>query len=298
MTTPSARSTREARAPRERLLKSARFEIIPTPGAAGLTRCLTPGTTVHVMCPPLAGRQSGSVNLKDHLQGADSSVGVAIEVAALGHRAIPHLSAKTVRSRQHLRELLTRMNDAGIQAGFFPGGDGAEPAGPYSSAVELLRDLGDMDHGLSAIGVGAYPEGHREIPEDVLLEALISKQSVATFMVSEICFEPDQTLSWLKALRESGVRLPLHVGAPGAVGMRKLMEQLKHWGVGSAVRFLRKQHGMMGAIVRRKFSPSEIVEGIAPSFGNDQLGIAGLQLYTLNDVAATEAWRRKALAAI
>lgn len=296
MTTPSTPSTAEARASRERLLKSARFEIIPTPDAAGLTRCLRAGTTVHVMCPPLPGRQSGSVDLKGHLQGADSSVDVAIKVAALGHHAIPHLSAKTVRSRQHLRELLTRMNDADIHAGFFPGGDGVEPAGPYSSAVELLRDLADMEHHLSAIGVGSYPEGHREIPEDVLLEALLSKQSVATFMVSEICFEPEQTLSWLKTLRDSGVRLPLYVGAPGAVGMRKLMEQLKHWGVGSAVRFLRKQHGMMGAMLKGKFSPSEIVEGIAPSIGGDQLGIAGIHLYTLNDVAATEAWRREALA--
>ena len=124
----------------------------------------------------------------------------------------------------HVQELLARMSDAGIRAGFFPGGDGAEPAGPYSSAVELLRDLGEMDHGLSAIGVGAYPEGHREIPEDVLLQGLLSKQAVATFMISEICFEPDQTLSWLRAIRESGIQLPLYVGAPGAVGMRKLME--------------------------------------------------------------------------
>ena len=296
MTPPPTPSHDEVRAARERLLNSARFEIVPTPDAASLTRCLNPGTTVHVMCPPLAGRQSGSVNLKGHLQGADSAVEVAIEVAALGHHAIPHLSAKTVRSRKHVQELLARMSDAGIRAGFFPGGDGAEPAGPYSSAVELLRDLGEMDHGLSAIGVGAYPEGHREIPEDVLLQGLLSKQAVATFMISEICFEPDQTLSWLRAIRESGIQLPLYVGAPGAVGMRKLMEQLKHWGVGSAVRFMRKQHGMMTAILKRKFSPTEIVDGISPSLNDDQLAIAGLQFVTLNDVAATEAWRRRALA--
>ena len=284
-----------ARDSREHLLKHARFEIVPTPDAAGLTMCLSPGTTVHVMCPPLVGRQSGSVGLKDHLQGADAAVGMAIEVSALGHHAIPHLSAKTVRSRQHLRELLARMNDAGVRAGFFPGGDGADPVGPYSSAVELLRDLGEMNHGLSDIGVAAYPEGHTEIPDDVLLEALLTKQSVATFMVSQICFEPEQTLHWLKMLRESGVRLPLYVGAPGAVGLRNLIEQVKTWGVGSSVRFLRKQHGTLGAIVKRRFSPSVVVDGIAPSF-DDELGIAGLHLFTLNDVAATEAWRRKALA--
>ena len=175
-------------------------------------------------------------------------------------------------------------------------GDGADPAGPYSSAVELLRDLGGMDHGLSAIGVAAYPEGHPEIPEDVLLQALLVKQSVATFMVSQICFEPEQVLRWLRTLRQSGIGLPLYVGAPGAVGLRQLMGQVKNWGVGSSVRFLRKQHGMLGALVRRKFSPSKIVAGTAPSLDDEELGIAGLHLFTLNDVAATEAWRRQVLA--
>ena len=298
MKPPPTPGTSGIRSSRERLVGSARFEIIPTPDAAGLTRCLSPGTTVHVMCPPLEGHRSGSTSPGGYLQGADSAVTVAIEVAAQGHRAIPHLSAKTVRSRQHLQELLNRMRDAGIEAGFFPGGDGADAAGPYSSAVELLRDLGELDHGLSAIGVAAYPEGHPEIPEDVLLDALLAKQSVATFMVSQICFEPEQVLRWLRTLRQSGIELPLYVGAPGAVGLRKLMGQVKNWGVGSSVRFLRKQHGMLGALVKRKFSPSEIVAGTAPSLDDEELGIAGLHLFTLNDVAATEAWRRQALAQV
>lgn len=281
---------------RHRLLSNARFEIVPTPNATDLVRCLPAGSTVHVMCPPLPGRQSGSVMLQGHLQGADSAVGVAAQVAALGHRVVPHITAKTVRSRGHLQELLSRMKEAGIDEGFFPGGDGTDPVGPYESAVELLDELGHMGHHLRELGVAAYPEGHREIPPDVLLDALLHKQAAATFMITEMCFEPAQTLSWLRQMRSAGVELPLYVGTPGAVGMRKLLEQLKHWGVGSAVRFLRKQHGMAAAILRRRFSPGEILDGIAPSAHDEELGIAGLQLFTLNDVAATQAWHSKAIA--
>ena len=280
---------------RHRLLSNTRFEIVPTPDAADLTRRLPTGSTVHVMCPPLPGRQSGSVNLKGHLQGADSALDVAVEVAALGHRVVPHITAKTVRSRGHLEELLSRMAESGIDEGFFPGGDGTDSVGPYESAVELLDDLAEMGHHLREIGVGGYPEGHREIPPEVLLDALLHKQTVATFMVTEMCFEPAQTVSWLRETRSAGVTLPLYVGAPGAVGMRKLLEQLKHWGVGSAVRFLRKQHGMTAAILRRRFSPALILDGIAPSAHDEELAIDGLQLFTLNDVAATEAWHSKAM---
>ena len=297
MTThPNQITDEQVQLSRHRLLSNARFEIVPTPDAAALTRCLPPGSTVHVMCPPLPGRQSGSLKLKGHLQGADRTLDIAIHVAALGHRVVPHITAKTVRSRGHLQELLSRMRDAGIDDGFFPGGDGTDPAGPYGSAVELLDELAGMGHHLSALGVGAYPEGHREIPADVLLEALLHKQQVATFMITEMCFEPAQTLDWLRRTRDAGVDLPLYVGTPGAVGMRKLLEQLKHWGVGSAVRFLRKQHGVSTAILRRRFSPAEILDGIAPSAHDEDLGIAGLQLFTLNDVEATEAWHSKAIA--
>jgi methylenetetrahydrofolate reductase (NADPH) len=277
------------------LLDGARFEIVPTPDAAELTTVLQPGTTVHVMCPPLAGRQSGSVIIEGHLQGVDSAVAVATKVAGLGCRAVPHLAAKTVRSQSHLREVLARMANAGIDEAFVPGGDGADPAGPYDSAVALLEELGNMDHHLRAIGVGAYPEGHREIPDEVLVPALLRKQHVATFMVSEICFDPAHTLRWLAELRGSGVTLPLVVGVPGAVGLRMLTAQLKHWGVGSALRFLRKQHGMMGAVLTGRYSPAEIVEGIAPRADDPALGIQNIQFITLNDVASTEAWRRQAL---
>lgn len=280
---------------RERLLAGARFEIVPTPHSAELTKVLPQGTTVHVMCPPLKGRQAGSVIIEGALQGVDSSVDIATRVASYGLRAVPHIAAKTVRSRGHLQEVIARLEASGIDQVFVPGGDGVDPAGPYDSALALLKDLASMEHRLTEIGVGAYPEGHREIPDDVLLEALLHKQEYATFMVSEICFDPDLTVSWLRGLRAAGVTLPLIVAVPGAVRLRKLVEQLKHWGVGSALRFLRKQHGMMGAVVKGKYSPAEIVDGVAPSAEDAELGLTSIQFITLNDVEPTERWRVESL---
>ena len=41
---------------------------------------------------------------------------------------------------------------------------------------------------------------------------------------------------------------------------------------------------------------SNTVAGTAPSLDDEGLGIAGLHLFTLNNVAAAEPWRRRVLA--
>jgi methylenetetrahydrofolate reductase (NADPH) len=244
---------------------------------------LVRGTTVHVMCPPDP--------------GADLSVRVAIALTRSGYNGVPHIAARTVRSRHHLEELLGRMAEANVREAFFPGGDGDTTAGPYGSAVELLDDLATLEPRPQQIGVTSYPQGHRTIPDEVLLEALLHKQRVATFMVSETCLDPAVTVSWLRGLRASGVTLPLMVGVPGIVPLRRLLQALRAYGVNAAVGYLRKQHGMASSLLRRQFSPAPLLAGLLPWCADPELGIAALHFYTFNEIARTEAWRRRALEA-
>jgi methylenetetrahydrofolate reductase (NADH) len=258
------------------LLATPRFEVLPTPGVEELvSQSLRPGTTVHVMCPPA--------------QGANHSVAVASVLAGRGYDAVPHVAARTVSDKVHLQGLLRRMRESGISSAFFPGGDG-NPIGRYGSAVELLYDLSFLDHGLSEIGIAAYPEGHRVIPEQVLLGALLEKQPIATFMVSENCFDPQRILSWLEHVRATGVTLPLMVGVPGAVPIRRLLAACKEFGLQAALRYLRHQHGMVRSILGAKFSPADVVTVIATTSARTALGIAGIQFFTFNEVAATQRW--------
>jgi methylenetetrahydrofolate reductase (NADPH) len=238
-----------------------------------------------VMCPPEAGAE----------RGADRSVGVACRIARRGFEAIPHVSARTVRNRNHLEALLDRMSEAGITGGFFPGGDLDSPVGEYESAVELLAELASLPHSLTEIGVAGYPEGHRTIPDQTLVAALLEKQRVATFMSSENCFDPARLLTWLGELRSARVGLPLLVGVPGVVPVRRLAQALREYGLHSALRYLRKQHGMVSAVLRRRFSPTAMVEGIARRADEPELRIRGLHIFTFQEVAATERWRREYL---
>lgn len=265
------------------LVQNASFEMLPTEGIESeIKRVLPKDTTIHIMCPPE--------------RGADHSVRVCIDLANAGFtELVPHIASRTVRDRLHLKELLSRMSDAGIRYGFFPGGDGKVPYGEYTSAVQLLEDLAEIDHGLQRIGIGCYPEGHRVIPDDVLMEALFRKQRVATHMISEICLDPDKILSWLHQMRTAGIKLPLWVGVPGIIPLSRLLDACKEYGLRAALRFLKKSHGLLGAVFRGQFQPETVISGLAPHFNDPELKIANVHLYTFNEVAKTAQWRSNKL---
>jgi methylenetetrahydrofolate reductase (NADPH) len=63
------------------------------------------------------------------------------------------------------------------------------------------------------------------------------------------------------------------------------------------VRFLRKTSGIVGFVrqlvgSRGKYTPDDLVDGLAPYAADPDYGIRGLHIYTFNQVDDTETWRR------
>lgn len=54
----------------------------------------------------------------------EPTLGLAEWLAARGYNAIPHLSARLVRDRAHLTDLLAHVSDVGLRRIFVIGGDG------------------------------------------------------------------------------------------------------------------------------------------------------------------------------
>ena len=95
-------------------------------------------------------------------KGIEATVELAIELEATGLRAIPHLSARMIRDRAHLAELLDRLADAGIDRAFVVGGDADEP-GEFLDGLSLLRamaDLGRLPKRARLPVLPAGPPGH------------------------------------------------------------------------------------------------------------------------------------------
>jgi methylenetetrahydrofolate reductase (NADPH) len=265
------------------ILSRPRFEILPTAGAEERAEHLPRDVKVAVTCSPG--------------KGIESTLRFSERLLRRGFRIVPHIAARLVADRAHLEEILRWFDEHGLREIYVIGGDAREPVGPYASAFQLLDAMSRLEHGVEEVGIGGYPEGHPLIDDEELDGALMDKQPFASYVVTQLCFDADTVLGWISDIRHKGIRLPVYVGLPGAVDRKKLLRVSLKVGVGDSVRFLKKQTGLVGMLLKPGgYSPDELVERLAPYAGDRHYDIAGLHLYTFNQVEGTEQWRQRMLA--
>jgi methylenetetrahydrofolate reductase (NADPH) len=267
---------------RTALLESLRrsyLEIFPAPSIESKLDVLEPGSYIGVTCSPS--------------RGVDETLDMAERLDDRGFRVIPHIAARTVRDRAHLRRIMERIDQTSITGIFVPGGDGERPVGRYGKALDLLRDLADIGHSLADIGVAAHPEGHPVVSDDTLLEQLLAKQAFATYLVTQMCFDAGRIRAWLEMIRAAGVRLDAWLGMPGAARRNELIRTSLRIGVGDSVRFLKRQ-GQRAAhlMAASEFTPDGLYFELAPVFANPELRVAGQHVFCFNQVERAENWRR------
>jgi len=265
-----------------RVLQAPTFELIPLKNAIDRAAVLPAGSTVSVTTSPA--------------KGIEATVALSEQLQAHGFRAVPHVSARMIRDRAHLADMIAWLEGAGVDRAFVVGGDAKEP-GAYPDGLSLLREMAEIGHPLSEIGIPGYPQGHAFIADGQLLEALLAKASFASYITTQLCFDPLAIASWIAALRAQGIDLPVHVGVPGVAEPQKLLTIAARIGVADTHRFLAKNVRFVTRLIRSGgfYRPDGLLEGLAPYAADPAAGIASLHLYTFNAVDATEAWRRSYL---
>lgn len=222
--------------------------------------------------------------------GPDRSVAVARRLRALGHAVTVHLAARMVRDSAHLDELLAGMAETGVDDIFLIGGDAKRPHGRYSSAVELLPVICEHRDRPRQIGIAGYPEGHPLVDDDELADALQRKSALASYVTTQMCFDPEAVLAWIRKTREHGMKLPVVVGVPGVLDRRRLLEVSMRIGVGPSLAFVRKQRGLRSLLGKSKVTPDPPYEALVGSLDDRELGIAGFHYYTFNQLVDTWKW--------
>ncbi len=267
------------RATVRRLLSHARYEILPTPSVEAKVLDSVP-TAV-----PITVTASPSMGLQRTIEMAE-------RLTAQNYRVVPHLAARMISGRAELAELVDRLKGAGITSVFVPGGD-ADPVGDYHDALSLLEDLTSLGSPFEQVGVAGYPESHPTITDDLTVQSMWDKRRHATYVVSNLTFDPAVVKDWLHRMRLRGITLPLLVGLPGPVDRTKLLGMATKIGVGDSTRFLAKQKGLMTRLVAPGgFTGESFLTKCAPTLGDPGANVPGLHLYTFNQVAETEAWRQ------
>ena len=264
------------------MLERPRFELLPLDGVVEATVAHVP---THVKLTVTA----------SPTRGLDATIDVARRLVGHGYAVAPHLSARLVRDAGHLRELLDRLEAAGVRDVFVIAGDAPHPAGPYEGAADLLAAMGDQRGRFAGIGISGYPESHHLISDDSTIEAMFAKAAMATYIVSQITFDAGVIAGWIDRVRERGTLLPIWIGVPGSVDQRKLLRVSMRIGLGESVRFLKNHRSWLRLALRPRFAPTELLTALAPTLARRGARVAGLHVYTFNDVQATERWRRELL---
>jgi methylenetetrahydrofolate reductase (NADPH) len=277
---PSATSVdRQALA---RVLADPTFELIPLKNVREQAAALPAGATVSVTASPA--------------KGIEATVELAAELQAGGLTAIPHLSARMIRDRAHLATLLAKLRDAGIDRAFVVGGDADEPT-EFLDGLSLLRAMADLGQLPSEVGCPCYPQGHPDIPDDVLLQALRDKAPFVQYMTSQLCFDPKAIGRFVADRRADGNDLPVKIGIPGVAEIPKLLSISARIGVKDASKFVTKNVRFVGELLKSGgiYRPNRLLDELAPLIGDPAADVIGLHVYTFNNVAATVAWWDEAL---
>jgi methylenetetrahydrofolate reductase (NADPH) len=107
-------------------------------------------------------------------------------------------------------------------------------------------------------------------------------------------FNAEAVASWIARIRGHGIVLPIHLGVPGVLQLRKLMKIAARIGVADSTRYLMKHRGLLGQVMRGgSFGPDALLRALAPSLADPVANVRALHLFTMNQVADTAAWQRR-----
>jgi methylenetetrahydrofolate reductase (NADPH) len=265
------------------LLARPRYEVFPVAGIADEVVAHVPAEIkVAVTSSPT--------------RGIEATLRLAEELVSGGFQVAPHLAARLVRDDEHLRDILERLHAIGVRDVFAIAGDADLPAGKFDGATALLVAMAELGHGLEQVGISGYPESHPFISDETTIQVMFDKEPFATYIVSQLCLDADVIAWWIGAVRARGVRLPIHIGVPGPVPRRRLLRIATRIGVGESARLLRRHGGLLTRVfLRGRYGPGSLIERLLPKLADPASAIGGFHVYTFNDLATTERWRREAL---
>jgi methylenetetrahydrofolate reductase (NADPH) len=258
------------------------FELLPLKSLPDQIPHLPAGALVSVTASPA--------------KGIDATLDQAARLQAAGFRAIPHLSARMIADRATLAGLLERAREAGLTRAFVVGGDADEP-GEYLDGLSLLQAMTELGHPFSTIGCPAYPQGHPDIPDAALAQALIDKAPYVAHVTTQMDFDTKAIAAWVRARRAEGFAPDVVIGVPGVADPQKLLSIAARIGVKDAKRFLVKNVRFVTGLAKSGgfYKPTAFMEDLAALLADPDARVTGLHLYTFNAVEATESWRQSML---
>jgi methylenetetrahydrofolate reductase (NADPH) len=240
-----------------------------------------------------------------HIPGTNfhDTVALAARLRREGMEPVPHVVGRRMPSVEVLEDFLKRLSgDAGVKQVLVVAGDNATPEGPITSGLQVLESGFLEKYDVRTIGVAGHPEGHREVAEPVLRDALRRKNVYAektgakVYVVTQFTFTSDSVTAWETSNRDDIGRLPVTVGLPGLASAKTLLKYAMDCGVGASLQAFSKRAASLTKLLTVS-APDDILVGLAAYRDKTPAShLSGIHFFPFGGFKKTADWANKVVA--
>jgi methylenetetrahydrofolate reductase (NADPH) len=228
------------------------------------------------------------------------TIALAVRLRTEGMEPVPHIVARRIESLSKLDNFLARLaGDAGVRQVLIVAGDTAKPAGQLNSTLQVLESDLLEKHNIRAVGVAGHPEGHPQVTDAVLRDALRRKNAYAdrtgasAYIVTQFVFSADPVIAWERSHGDDIGRLPVTVGLPGMATARTLLKYAMDCGVGASLQAFAKRYASLTKLLTVAAPDQTIVALARYKDRTPQTRLTGVHFFTFGGFEKTAKWANK-----
>ena len=237
-----------------------------------------------------------------HVPGTDSAetVALATRIRQEGMEPVPHIVARRIESLAAVDDVLGKLaGQAGVKEVLVVAGDVSQPVGQLTSGLEIVESGLLEKHGIRSVGVAGHPEGHKEVPDAALRDALRRKNAYGrrtgadVRVVTQFTFSADPVVQWEQNYRDDIGGMPIVVGLPGLASTKTLLKFAMDCGVGASLQAFSKRAASLTKLLTIS-APDDILVGLARHKAeHPQTTIAGVHFFPFGGMKRTAEWANK-----
>lgn len=217
-----------------------------------------------------------------------------------GFDPVPHIAARWIKSRNELRDFLTEAaRSCGVSRVLLIGGDITGVKGPYADAGAVLADGALETTGIREIGFAAYPEGHAQIPKDILSTALSEKLQLAassgfgSYIVTQFSFVPPRIVDYCALMSRNYPETSVYVGIAGPTDPDNLTRYANICSVSTSIRALTEQ-GFKAAKLISHTDPEAQLEAVARyCAARETCNVTGIHVFSFGGFIKSSQWMHR-----
>lgn len=238
-----------------------------------------------------------------HIDGTpiEDMVATARRLKGEGFDTMPHFPARIIKDRATLADWIARyQGQADVNQGLILAGSPQNPLGEFESSMDLL-ETGLFDKaGFGHLHMAGHPEGNRDIDPDGsdkgVMQALHWKQDfhertdAKIALATQFCFDAKPVISWVNALQDAGIDLPVHIGIAGPAKLQTLIRFAIACGVGPSLKVLQKRAMDVTKLIL-PYEPTKIIADLAAHrAANPAFNVKQVHFFPLGGIKTNATW--------